>query len=202
MLFLQTTSDPNVICATTDWPPIILAFFATACAIFTTVLVIRSQNRTIRRNEVYKRLNEFYGPLEQYRKRSEELYRRFSSRHKEQNPDFRTLPVLLDTNLDTFTENEKVLLKEIIECGRHIERLIFDKAGLIDHPELSTIWLPKLTHHILIFRLAYIGELKGDDENIAKDVFPRGIDAIISKRKQELINELTSLGKMYDPVHG
>jgi hypothetical protein len=200
MFFLHSTFEANAISSPADWIPLVLALFATATAVLTTVMVVTSQQRAMRRNEIYKRLNEFYGPIEQYLKRSQDLYGRFSSRLKMQNPGFQTLPVLLDSQLSTFTENERILLKEIIKCGEQMEKLIFEKSGLIDDAELTTIWLPKLTHHLLIFRLAYHGELKGDRENIADDVFPEGIDGIVAARKRELIDQLAKLGKIYDPV--
>lgn len=159
---------------------------------------IASKRIEERKNEIYKKLNEFYQPLFQYRQKSTLLYFKFkevfeqsfiatATQHR-----FRTLNYLLDGG--EINGNEKALLVQIIRIGKLTENLIHEKAGLIDDDDLRKIWLPKLTTHLLILRLAYKGELKGETIKFEEHTFPAGIDDLIEKRIKALQEELKSLG--------
>ena len=146
-----------------------------------------------RRNEIYKKLNSFYGPYIHLRKKSYILYQKFQKKYRAQDPNFSTLKYLLKG--ETFDENEKALLKEIIDLGTTCEKLIHANAGLIDDEDLRSNLIPRASTHYLLIRLAYEGSLKGDMDNFIDSSFPVEIDAKLEKRKLELETQLRELNE-------
>jgi hypothetical protein len=158
---------------------------------------IASKRIEERKSEIYKKLNEFYQPLFEYRQKSTLLYLKFKEKFVVVGPDesasaFRTLTYLLNRN--EFTGNEKALLEEIINIGKLCEDLIHKKAGLIDDDSLRKDWLPRLTTHLLILRMAYQKKLSGEPEKFIDLAFPLGIDELIEERIKVLQQELKELG--------
>ena len=90
-------------------------------------------------------------------------------------------------------DNDKALLAEIIKIGEQCEKLIHDKAGLIDDETLRSEWFPKATKHFLILRLAYMGKLKGQTDLFEDSMFPFEIDGLIQNRINNLRIELKGL---------
>lgn len=166
-----------------------------------TISTLNSKRIEEQKEEIYKKLNNFYSPFDQLRKKSSLLYEIFSNKfyerypekYEKNNPDkkFRTLVYLLDGG--TVEKNEKTLLDEIITIGEKCEKLIHDKAGLIDNEELRLKWFPKASTHYLILRLAYQGKLEGDTENLKIHVFPSEIDPLVEARIQSLHDQLKLL---------
>ena len=134
---------------------------------------------------INQKLSEFYGPLQQYRKKSAQLYEKFTYGKPE---GFRTVLALLEGK--EFSGNDKYLLDEIIKIGEKIEELILSKSGLIDDDKLRNDLVPRLGAHIILLRLMYQGVIKGEDEKeverFKRDVFPREIDNEIERRIKEL----------------
>jgi hypothetical protein len=156
---------------------------------------IKSKRIEERKNEIYKKLNDFYQPLYEYRQKSQRLYDLFIIRLKAEaelnGEHFRTLTYLLDGR--ELNHNEEVLMSEIIIIGSLIENLIHTKAGLIDDERLRINFLPKLTSHIIILRLAWRRELVGESAKFIDYVFPSEVDALISERIRSLQAELKGL---------
>ena len=158
---------------------------------------IKSKRIEERKNEIYKSLNDFYGPLYQLRQKSKLLYDKFKVNKTPNTPDsrFSTLLYLLtEGGPDKLSDNEKELLHEIIKIGEQCEKLIHDKAGLIDDENLRSEWFPKATKHFLILRLAHSGKLKGQVDLFSDSMFPIEIDELIEKRINDLRIELKNLG--------
>lgn len=168
-----------------------------------------------RRLFISKRLDEFYAPLQQYLNKSHELS---IILYKGKPKNFRTLTYLLDptqvysesNSSIQLSENDQLILAEIIKIGEKIENLIIDKAGLVDDPQLSYRYTPNeeetdvnpdsnsgllaiLGTHLLIIRYAYEKKLKGQAEEYQDHVFPREINAIIKENIDRLNNELLQL---------
>jgi hypothetical protein len=157
---------------------------------------IKSKRIEERKNEIYKSLNDFYEPLFQLRQKSNLIYGKFKLNKTPNTSDgrFSTLLYLLTENgPDKLEENDKVLLAEIINIGGECEKLIHEKAGLIDDDKLRGEWFPKVTKHFLILRLAHTGKLKGQSELFSDSMFPTEIDALIKARINVLRSELKSL---------
>ncbi|MGD2090586.1 MAG: hypothetical protein PVH61_30720 [Candidatus Aminicenantes bacterium] len=159
--------------------------------------ILNQKMLKLKRNEdriemINRKLSEFYGPFQQYRRKSTELYKRFT--YGKPN-DFRTVTALLKG--EKFSGNDEVLLKEIIDIGKKVENLILSKSGLIDDEKLRNDLLPRVGTHILLLRLMYEGVIKGESENeierFKRDVFPREIDDEIEKRIQELEIQLEEI---------
>jgi len=141
-----------------------------------------------------KKLNEFYGPFYQLRKKSNSLYDEFRKECERTDSTFTsTLNYLLEGK--TFSGNAAVLLTEIIVIGEMCERIIHEKAGLIDHNEIRNDLLPRLTTHYRLLKLATEGKLKGGTENIGKYTFPTEIDGILDIRIKELSSKIADLNR-------
>lgn len=55
-------------------PGFIIGLIGIGSSIWINLKLIRQKNREDEKKEIYKKLNEFYGPLIQYRKKSQRLY--------------------------------------------------------------------------------------------------------------------------------
>ncbi|MEM6734567.1 MAG: hypothetical protein AAF620_00735 [Bacteroidota bacterium] len=171
--------------------PIIIGILALIFSWYQLKSSERQKKEENQRNEIYKKLNNFYGPYIQLRKKSFILYQKFQKKYREKDPNFSTLKYLLKGK--DFEDNEKALLKEIIDLGRESEKLIHENAGLIDDDDLRNDLIPKASTHYLLLRLAYEGSLSGDTENFIDSSFPIEIDAKLEQRKTDLENYLKKL---------
>lgn len=157
---------------------------------------IKSKRIEERKNEIYKSLNDFYGPLYQLRQKSKLLYDKFKvnkSANTEKGRFSTLLYLLIEGGPSKLENNDKALLSEIIKIGEQCEKLIHNKAGLIDDENLRSEWFPKATKHFLILRLAYSGRLKGQTDLFFDSMFPTEIDELIEGRINELRQELKKL---------
>lgn len=156
-----------------------------------TELTLESQKLEAERREVYKKLNEFYGPFQQLRKRSKELYEIFRLHYKQEDKDFRTLSYLLDKK--HFKGNDQILLGQIISIGQECNELIMTKAGLIDDEKLREELLPMASAHFFIIKQAFDGTLVGEKERFLDHVFPTEIDDRITDKINSLQKDLRKL---------
>jgi hypothetical protein len=184
----------------TDWVTVFSSVGAVLVGIFAIIFSYFQFKKSLdankskeQRDEIYKKLNDFYGPLLQLRKKSSAIYKLISGRFKEKDPNFRVLTYLLEGN--SFDGNDNVLVKEIISLGEQSERLIHEKAGLIDDARLRTSVIPRATTHFLILRLAYNKALEGDSHKFHNLTFPRELDELLEKRRKELEEQLRELNK-------
>lgn len=181
------TSEANI----SDYVALISVIIA-LLTIITNYLLNRLQFRDkileSEREEIYKKLNEFYGPFLQLRHSSSKLHERFKNGRK-----FSTLVELLKGN--EFDGNDKVLLEEIIRLGLECQKLIKDKAGLIDDYELRAKHLPIANRHYFTIQKAAEGKLKGESIRFNIDKFPKEIDTILEQRFAGLQERLTEINK-------
>ncbi|HPH16005.1 MAG TPA: hypothetical protein PK029_02455, partial [Bacteroidales bacterium] len=108
--------------------------------------------------------------------------------------DFRT--ILAIANGIEFSQNDKILLEEIIAIGTKIEDLIITKAGLIDDIKLREDYYPKFLSHTTLLRHLYNGSIKGEPDRFKDDLFPRGIEDETERRINELYQKLEVLNKL------
>ena len=139
--------------------------------------VISQKNSEDEKKEIYKKLNEFFGPFLALRKKNKMLYDLFALKFKANNPEFRTLTHLLNGNV--LEGNEKVLFDEIILNTEFLEKILLEKAGLVDSEELRDNYFPKFLAHCNIIKLAYRKQLVGENERFKENTFPKGIDECI-----------------------
>ncbi|MFC1976364.1 hypothetical protein ACFLXQ_08185 [Chloroflexota bacterium] len=155
-------------------------------------LQLKLKQREDERKEIYKKLNDFYGPVQQYLRKSEVLYKRFASTR----PDgFRTLVALLEG--EKFEGNDAVLLEQIIEIIVEVEKLILTQGGLIDDREIRDLFA-KAGTHFRILQLAYHGKLKGDVERFEGYVYPRELNQVIEDEIQKRKARLDELNTVED----
>jgi hypothetical protein len=174
----------------TTLAPIIVGLVALLVGYHYNKRLLTQKNHEDERKEIYKKLNSFYGPVRQLLGTSYE----FSNLLRASRPEeFRTLVFLLEGN--SFEGNDKVVLQQILEIGKHIERLVRDKSGLVEDKNLyELLW--KLSTHIRLIRLASQGKLKGQRERFEEHVFPREIGEKIEKEILRLNTRLTELNAL------
>ncbi|MDI5950278.1 hypothetical protein [Flavobacterium yafengii] len=168
-----------------------------------------------KRKVLEKKLNEFYIPLRYYLAQSKTLFKIFM---KDKPNDFRTLTFLLDQECEygeekmrvILNQNDKALLKTIIDIGSKIETLIHEKSYLIGSDrefvdnyqpsegykhipydkDLTLINL--LISHLVTIRMAFNCEIKGQVDKFEGFVFPNEINSKINSKIEELENTLIS----------
>ncbi len=187
-----------------DLGPTVVSIIAVLATLWVTNKTLKSQAaqnlKTLNaqkdietRQSIQKKLNEFYGPLIQQRIKSSKLYDKFSAKYRASDENFSTLIYLL--NNYHFEGNDKILLEQIIQLGEDSERLIQEKSGLIDDPQLRLEILPRATTHFLLIRLAYKGDLKGNSDEFKDLTYPRELVSKLEERKNRLEEDLENLNK-------
>lgn len=187
-----------------DLGPTVVSIIAVLVTLWVTNKTLKSQTaqnlKTLNaqkdietRQSIQKKLNEFYGPLIQQRIKSSKLYDKFSAKYRAIDENFSTLIYLLSNY--HFEGNDKILLEQIIQLGEDSERLIQEKSGLIDDPQLRLEILPRATTHFLLIRLAYKGDLKGNSDEFKDLTYPRELVSRLEERKTRLEEDLENLNK-------
>jgi hypothetical protein len=187
-----------------DLGPTVVSIIAVLATLWVTNKTLKSQAaqnlKTLNaqkdietRQSIQKKLNEFYGPLIQQRIKSSKLYDKFSAKYRASDENFSTLIYLL--NNYHFEGNDKILLEQIIQLGEESERLIQEKSGLIDDPQLRLEIIPRATTHFLLIRLAYKGDLKGNPDEFKDLTYPRELVSKLEERKNRLEEDLENLNK-------
>lgn len=185
----EASVDWLAICTTVS--PIIIGLAALWLSYFQLLKTLNAKKEDEERAEIRKKLDEFYGPLLQLRMKSNLLYQKFNEDFRAADSNFSTLIYLLNSHV--FSGNNKILLEEIIKIGELTEKLIHEKAGLIDDTNLRTVVLPRATTHFLLIRLAYVGALSGDLDRFKTLTFPKDLDLLLEKKKKELEERLKKL---------
>jgi hypothetical protein len=148
---------------------------------------IKQKNVEEERKEIYKKLNSFYGPLLQLLGISFELSEllRFS-RPK----GFRTLIALLEG--EKFVGNDKILLEQILDVEKAMDKLILEQSGLVEDEVLHAL-ISKVGAHFRVLRLAYEGTLTGQIDRFGEHVFPGEITPRIEQEIKRLNDRLKQL---------
>ena len=187
-----------------DLGPTIVSLLAIAATFWVTretlrsqsaqnIIALNAQNDMEARQIIQKKLNEFYGPLIQQRIKSSKLYDKFSAKYRAIDVNFSTLIHLLNNN--QFQGNDKILLEQIIQLGEDSEKLIQEKSGLIDDPQLRLEILPRASTHFLLIKLAYKGDLKGNAAEFKDLTYPRELVSKLEERKVQLERDLDNLNR-------
>jgi hypothetical protein len=181
--------------------------------------VIESARLQKRKDTITESLNEFYGPLQAYLQVSHALSELLKTGKP---PAFRTLTYLLQPSQEyevedgTFrrvdlSEDDRVILAEIVAIGQKIEKLVLSKGGLVDDKELFFEYTPDpsstdvvltvegigllslVITHFRVIRLASEGKLKGDVEPFRQFVFPREITKRLRIKIDHLREEIRGI---------
>jgi hypothetical protein len=142
----------------------------------------RSITRQANENELKSlksKLEEFYGPYTLLSNTNAFLAREFISRQPNAT-GFRTLPLLLNpVRRETLSSEDKELLNEIVAINEQLERLIREKAGMVDQKVQE--YLGRAAAHFRVIRLAHAGKLSSDPNgNFSKYyVYPWQLDHVL-----------------------
>ena len=165
---------------------------------------------------ILKKLNDFFYPLRNYLEFSKSYYDMFI---KDKPSGFRTLPFLLDPNQVyegnvkvSLSNNDKVVLQQILKIGSDIEKLIVEKSAIVDDKEFIGPYIPSeeysnfdypdkeisllslLKLHLSAIRLAFEGDLTGEKEYYSKFVFPRELNKRVTAKILQLKTKVDILG--------
>lgn len=176
----------------TQWLPSIVALAGIILAGYINWGMLKQKRVEDERREIYKKLNSFYGPFQQLRGRTRELYQSFALTKKDKQKEFATLTALLESH--DFDQNDKALLEEIVRLTRQSDELIIENAGLIDDPELRELFT-KVGAHWHILRLAYEGNLSGNSDTFRRYSFPWEIDQKVEDKIKNLQESLARLNQ-------
>lgn len=149
--------------------------------------------RETERAELDRRLSTFFGPLKQ----KLDIARVLHDRLREGDPEhrkrgeFRTVIALLRG--DEFSENDRMLINELVATTRSIRKLILGSEGIVEDERLLRT-LSMAASHFRILELAAAGKLKGDAARFENTgTYPVELDAMLQealdklrKRKEEL----------------
>jgi len=163
------------------------------------ILKINKQNDLIQ--QAKEKIEHFYGPCNALLEESRVIYTHFALQEKsdlrDQNSYFRTLRYLTEPREDRlkgynrFKLYDQKLLEQICNISDQTLKLIEEKSGYIDNPDLHTL-LGKLTAHYRVLKLASKGDLDGLDQELETVVFPLEINGAID-------NEINKLLKLIKP---
>ncbi len=146
------------------------------------------------RATLQKQLDEFYGPIQHLRMESNTLYENFISARRAANPEFRTLIELAKNGKSGFSSTERAILEQIVEIGNEIRKIIGEKSGLVEDRDLTSKWLPLLTTHIRLFKLAWEEKLSHSHLGaLGNHTFPNGVDEAIAKGRATVIERKKAL---------
>ena len=191
-------------------------------SIYNNIKISKENRRLIERTDliekrkvVEKKLNEFYIPLRHYLTQSKTLFKIFT---KDKPQEFRTLTFLLNPQCEygkenmivVLNQNDKALLKTIIDIGSKVETLIHEKIYLIGNDqEFINNYVPSdgykhipydkdltlinlLISHLVTIRMAFNSEITGQVEKFEGFVFPNEINPKINSKIEELEKILIS----------
>ncbi len=201
-----------------DYAPVPISFFSVMVAMAAMYFNRLHNDRTLKltqqnhersllekareeeRKSIREKLDQFYGPLIQLRGVSESLYDILNARRqgpadadfRNRDGRFRTLFALL--NGAKFSELDKTLLDEIVNIGETSGKLIAEKVGLVDDPELQGL-LWRLAAHYRIFALAVNGKLPSGGKEFDAMSFPYQINDVLQNKANELNDRLNLLQK-------
>lgn len=168
-----------------------------AIAILSTILVYRSSSVANKRQHnrydielINKTLTEFYYPFLLLLKTNSEMFKAFSKNKFKDDPNFSTLVALLQEQ--KFTDNEKVLLNEIIENNKKILELIAVHGNQVDDYDLIQD-LAQASGHFRIIILAYEQKIVGDEDIFNEYTYPT---TIVSKTENVIKQKLLRLTKL------
>lgn len=181
----------------------IVALIGVRMALRNTEATLYQKSNEAEVKELQARLNEFYGPFNQISRENELVSREFRDRHKRDDTNFRTLIALLDeqwrTSLD---KSDKALLDRMIQNGTDLRKLIRDKSGLVDVKIVPI--LAKAAAHFSMLEMASKGELENRPARFDTYVYPRELDAAITREIDRLNSRIQSLlnepGKNHPPI--
>lgn len=177
-----------------NWTTIVVSFIVAFVGWTGTYYTIASHRAQEERKRIQRQLDEFYGPIEQLRRESFHLYYTFLDERRKSDENYRLLIDLAENGKEHFLSNEVVIMEQIAEIGKEVQKIILEKGGLVEDAELTSKWLPELAAHTRLFRLALEGKLsKGMGKELNGAVFPLGVDAKISDGRAKCLAKLGHL---------
>jgi len=157
-------------------------------------MLIEAQCQKEREN-ITNKLNFFFGPLKALRAESKTLYDLFALTEKKEAEEkrekrFRTLRHLSQGK--TFSEQDSVILNEIIDVGIKQLELIEKEGQVLENPELSGL-LGKLGAHIRLIQKAAESKLNGFSKQLESLVFPKEVDGALESEVRKLQDQYNIL---------
>lgn len=161
-----------------DYLKIIASFLS---IIIAGIAIILGQGFYNRKKEYIRylenKLNEFHRPISQALLTSSMLYDVL----KEDKPDdFRALKDLIEKKKDAFNKTDMKIIKEIVEVGSEIEKIIEEHSGHILREETRE-QVGQLARHLRIFRMVVENNIDNYSEKFKKFTYPRNVNNLINE---------------------
>lgn len=135
--------------------------------------------------ELERKLDGFYGPYLHLSETNATLAHELKARQNKSGKDFRTLLALLDPREKAaLSENDKAIIAEIISIDGALQKLIEEKAGLLEDEVQRYLW--RADAHFRIIRLAHEGKLSGEPDRFVHYVYPLAVDNVLREEVKRL----------------
>lgn len=144
---------------------------------------IKNEEKCNTNKRIENNLQQFYYPMLLLIKKNKDLYDVFS---KGKSKDYKTLIHLLDN--ESYNENDKVLLDEIIKLDVEINDLILANKGLVDG-ELGKA-LAKASTHFTFMQLASEKKIIGEKDRFEEYIYPKNLQKLIEDKIKTLEKEI------------
>ena len=171
-------------------PYIIAAFPSVLVAVISMMQVYKINRNNFKKDKnkveigrLEEKLQKFYYPYLVIARKNTVIYKIFSKKYLEEDTNYRTLISLLSGF--KFNGNDKALLDEIINNDIKLNKLIMEKADVIDDAKIRELLIDSSTHYTVI-ELAYNGSLVGETERFYEFVHPNGVYEEVHKKVREL----------------
>lgn len=152
----------------------------------------RRQHNRYEMDLINKSLTEFYYPFLLLVKTNTEMFRAFSQKKFQEEPNFSTLEALLREA--SFTPNEMALLDEIIKNNRKLLELIECHGNQVDNYQLIQN-LAQASNHFRIIILAHEKKILHDENLFKNYTYPTNLVVNTEKVIQEKVTQLDKLKK-------
>ncbi|MEY8849698.1 hypothetical protein AB9K26_12840 [Psychroserpens sp. XS_ASV72] len=185
---LNVSTIPGLV----EYITIVTSFLSIVIAVLT--IIIGQGYYNVKRDKINlleKKLNEFYRPLLQALTTSQMLHSVLS---QDKDKNYRALEALIKEKDNAFSVADKILINEIIEVGKKIERIIDVHSGHVLNDKTREN-IGSLVRHLRIFRATFVSEEKDNLEGIASEKFmkftyPREVNECITNDITFLTGEL------------
>ena len=186
---LQTSTD--------GWSLIkdIIPSICTIVVVFiSSFFVYRSSKKTRNQANAEKLKNDletFYYPFLILSKRNTQIYQAFR-KDPSKPEEFSTLLALLGG--DSFKDNDKILLDEIMQNDKKLNKLIQIQSKVIRNLTLAET-MSRLSAHYTILGLAYERKITGEKERFEEYVHPSDAIESVEKEIKKIESEIKRLSK-------
>lgn len=134
--------------------------------------------------DIQAKLDSFYGPFMQMSASNHLLAQEFRNRQPDKET-YRLVAKVFDKSwLDTLSQGDRAVVREICQNAAVLEGFIRDRAALVDEQLLP--YLSRASAHFRILHLAHKGDLGTDATNFLRYLYPYQLDNVLALEVRRL----------------